>query len=473
MTTPVIISELLNVQRRAHHATLPVSATCREQRLQQMINLLFDHQDKFCQTLDDDFGGRNPHFSYMNDILSSIMSLEHARKSLQRWMKPSTRSTVPPFSWFGSRGRVCYYPKGVVGILGAWNVPLFTLFAPLSSTLAAGNRAILKPSELTPKTADLLAELVAEYIDPEVLTVVTGGPAIAAEFCTQKFDQIVFTGGTETGKKVMRAAAENLTPVILELGGKSPVIISTSADLDDAVKKIALGKGANSGQICISPDTIYVPEADMDSFCGKLADKYGEFHSEQSMTTSVINERHQQRIEAYIEEAEASHTEVIRSSYAVSDRRRNPLSIAINPPPDSQIRTQEIFGPALCVLSYQDLSWVIDDIRSRPNPLALYYFGNCEEEEQVLQDNILSGGMCTNDVMMHAAMNDAPFGGIGGSGMGAYHGKEGFAALSHARTQYRAGWWDPRKLVGMLPPYSDTFIKAIYSTGARFRRELL
>ena len=465
------IAEIIVHQKLAHNASLPVSTQTRQKRLQNIINILVDHKASLTQAMDEDFGGRDQTFSLMNDILGSVLSLDHARKKVSLWNRPSKRPTLIPFSWFGAKGEVRYYPNGIIGILGAWNAPLFTLFAPLSSTLAAGNRAILKPSETVPRTASLLAKIFSENIDPDIVSIVTGGPEVGADFCAQPFDQIIFTGSAEIGKKVLAAAAPNLTPVILELGGKSPVIISRTADLADAANKIALGKGSNAGQICISPDTVYVPKDLSVKFTEQLAQAYEKFYGTESMTTSIINTRHHKRLIETLSDASKSGAITKKTGCLEGQGRREALSIVVNADPGSRIRNEEIFGPAVNLLPYENLCDVISDIKSRPEPLALYYFGKNKHEEQFVFDNLISGGAGTNDVMMHAAMNDAPFGGFGGSGMGSYHGKEGFNALSHARTHYRAGWWDPREKFGMLPPYSEKLKTMVEKTAQKYRRD--
>ena len=466
------IPEIIANQKFAHHASLPVSAQTRQKRLQNVINLLIDNHALLTDAMDEDFGGRDKTFSLMNDVLGSVLSLDHARKRVPIWMRPSKRPTLIPFSWFGAKGELRYYPKGVVGILGAWNAPLFTLFAPLSSTLAAGNRAVLKPSETVPYTANLLAKLFSENIDPDIVSIVTGGPSVAAEFCAQPFNQIVFTGGAEIGKKVLAAAASNLTPVILELGGKSPVIISDTADLEDAANKIALGKGSNAGQICISPDTIYVPEALVSKFTEHLSQAYSKYYGTESMTTSIVNSRHHKRLAETLRDASKFGAKLEKAGWPDGKGRREALAIVVDANQDARIRNEEIFGPAISVLPYKHLDEVISDIKSRTEPLALYYFGRNKAEEQFVFDNLISGGAGTNDVMMHAAMNDAPFGGFGGSGMGSYHGKEGFNALCHARTHYRAGWWDPREKFDMLPPYSEKLKAMVEKTTQKYRRNI-
>jgi coniferyl-aldehyde dehydrogenase len=360
-----------------------------------------------------------------------------------------------------------HQPKGTVGILGTWNAPLFTLFSPLASALAAGNRAILKPSEVVPRTAELVARLCAEHLDPLVVAVVNGGPELGESFSSQPFDHLVFTGSTAIGRRVMSNAAQNLVPVTLELGGKSPVIVSCSADLNKAAFSIAAGKACNGGQICINPDLVYVPSASLEPFLDALRDAYCELNPTVAGNVdvvAVVNQRHLDRVEGLVQDAESrgARIECLPEPLAVNDNdRRRPLRVVVDPATDSLIMHEEIFGPAMVVLSYEDLDQVIADINGRPRPLALYYFGEDAQEQRHVLEHTLSGGVTINDVMMHAAMHDAPFGGVGASGMGHYHGREGFLEFSHLRTVFKASVHDPRREWGLLPPYGEHFLSAM------------
>ena len=465
------IEQLIRDQRAAHRAALPVSHVVREERLQRLINAIVDHREALCDAMEKDFGVRGRTFSMMNDIAASLMSLNHAKKRVKKWMRPSRRMGVAPFSWFGARGIVEKAPKGVVGIIGAWNAPLFTLLAPSSSALAAGNRVVLKPSEFAPATARALQVAIEAVFPADELAVITGDADLAAQMTCADFDQLIFTGGGETGKKVMSAAAKNLTPVILELGGKSPVIVGKNADIEIAAERIALAKGANAGQLCVAPDTIYVPVERVEKFIELLAVKYEAFFPFDDATTTIINNRHFNRIRSYLTDARTSGAAVeTTQGKEDSEAKRLPFHIVCTPREDAEISQNEIFGPAIVVHSYKDIKNVVSEIAQSPTPLALYYFGRDKAEERFVLDNTPSGGAAVNDVMLQAALNDAPFGGLGGSGMGCYHGEEGFNALSHCRTIYRAGWWDPRKAFGMFPPYSDRMAAMVEKTVAGFRK---
>lgn len=460
----------LSHKQRAFRAEGPVSAGIRQQRLQSVIDMLVKHNDALCDAMAADFGGRPVVFSMMNDIVGSLGSLKHARDHLAGWMQDDPRPSIPPFDAFGATAWVRYQPKGVVGIIGTWNAPLFTLLSPLASVLAAGNRAVLKPSEIAPCTAEALARAMADCVDPEVVSVVTGDPDVAADFSRQAWNHIVFTGSTAVGKLIMQAAAANLVPVTLELGGKSPVLVGRSADIRNAAERIAVGKGLNSGQLCVSPDVVWVHESQVDALLGGLQEFYGGLFPDLASNadvTPVVNERHFARIESYVADAGARGARVVMAgdwpSAAGAAKRRMPLRIVVNPPQDSDIAQHEIFGPALVLRSYADIRDAVRELNQGERPLALYYFGQDAQEQQWVLDHTLSGGVSINDVTMHPALHDAPFGGVGASGMGHYHGREGFFEFSHARTVYSAGHHDPRREWGMLPPYTPTFEQMIRS----------
>ncbi len=462
------IRTLLDAQQAAFRAEGPVSAETRRDRLQRVIDLLVKHNDALCEAMGADFSGRPALFSMMNDVLGSLGSLKHARDKFAEWLPDQPRPSVAPFDNFGATAWVRYQPKGVVGIIGTWNAPLFTLLSPLASVFAAGNRAVLKPSEVAPRTADVLARAVAEFFAPEELTVVTGGPEVAAEFTRQPWNHLVFTGSTAVGRQVMQAAAANLVPVTLELGGKSPVLIGESADIANAAERIAVGKALNSGQLCVAPDTVWVPAAKLEALVQGLQASYARQYPQiagNADLTPVVNERHFARVESYVADAGARGSRVVMAgdwpSADGASERRMPLRLVIDPPADAEIAVHEIFGPALVLRGYASLADAVAQVNAGERPLALYYFGEDAEEQRWVLDHTLSGGVSINDVTMHPALHDAPFGGVGASGMGHYHGHEGFLEFSHARSVYRHGSHDPRLEWGMLPPYGEHFVQMI------------
>ena len=341
------LPQLLAVQQAAFRSEGPVSVAIRKDRLQRVIDMLVKYCDPFCAAMEEDFGGRSPVFSMMNDVAGSLGSLKHARDHLETWAQDQTRPSVVPFDAFGATAWVKYQPKGVVGIIGTWNAPLFTLLSPLSSVFAAGNRAILKPSEIAPKTAELLQKAVAEFFKPDELTVVQGGPAVAAEFSKQAWNHLVFTGATSVGKLIMKAASDNLVPVTLELGGKSPVVIGTGANIANAAERIAVGKSANSGQLCVSPDVVWVHEAEADNLLQAIQSIYkGLFPTtaDNQDVTPIVNDRHYQRVESYVKDASAKGARVVVAGDDNAAHRRMPLRIVVNPNNDTEIAQNEIFG---------------------------------------------------------------------------------------------------------------------------------
>jgi len=460
------LSHALSAQQQAFRQQGPVSAEVRRRRIQAVIDLLVDRHQALAEAMDADFGGRHPGYSLMNDVLGSLSALKHARDQLERWMPIEPRPPFAPYDQLGAEAWVQYQPKGSVGIIGTWNAPLFTLIAPLASVYAAGNRAILKPSEVTSRTAEVLARAIGERFDPLELAIINGAAEIGQGFASQPFDHLVFTGSTRVGREIMRRASEHLVPVTLELGGKSPVVIGRSANLAEAARRLAIAKATNAGQLCISPDLVYVAVEQHETFIAAFTQAYTALLPEVSDNpdlVSIVNTPHLERLEEYLNQARDQGARIVRCpDVAVgADSRKRPLSIVLNPPSDSPIMREEIFGPALVVLTYTDIGKVVDEINARERPLALYYFG----EDRVQQDYVLaytlSGGVTINDALMHAAMNEAPFGGVGASGMGHYHGREGFIEFSHVRTVFRAPAIDPRGDWGILPPWPEHFQAAI------------
>ncbi|WP_314035661.1 aldehyde dehydrogenase family protein [Dietzia sp. CH92] len=465
-TTASDLAEPRERQQDALRAAAPATADERRARIQAVIDLLVRHHDEFAAAIDADFGGRHPGYTLMNDVVGSLGALKHARDNLEQWMQPDERTPFAPYDQMGARCEVQYQPKGSVLILGTWNAPLFTLLSPLAGVLAAGNTAVIKPSEITSRTAELLARVAADALDPDVVAVVTGGADVAQDLTSQPFDHIVVTGSAAVGKAVMANAARNLVPVTLELGGKSPVIVGRSADLASTAMKIAVAKATNGGQICVSPDTVYVPRRNVDALVEAVADAFATLHptaAANADVVSAVNDRHAERVDAYVRDAAERGARVVTAPAeepAAEDRRRA-LRIVVDPPADAAIRAEEIFGAAMIVQPYDTVDEVVAEVAGGPTPLALYYFGDDDEERDHVLARTRSGGVTVNNVMMHPGMNDAPFGGLGASGMGHYNGREGFLQFSHARTVFFAPDADPRGEWGMLPPYGEHFTAAM------------
>ena len=465
------IGRLLSEQRRAFDQEGPVSAETRKRRIQAVIDLLVDRHMALTEAMDADFGGRHQGFGLMNDVLGSLASLKHARDHLEGWMPNQPRQMIAPYDQLGASAWVQYQPKGSVGIIGTWNAPLFTLLSPLASAFAAGNRAVLKPSELTAHTAEVLAAAIAERFDPLELAAVTGGVEVSQAFASQPFNHLVFTGSTRVGREIMRRAADNLVPVTLELGGKSPVIVGRSADLAEAARRLAVAKGTNGGQICISPDTVYVPLELKNDFLREFGAAYAALYPRAAGNpdlVAVVNDAHMRRIDGYLADAREQGAEILLCpDVPVEEGRKRPLSIVVNPPRSSLVVREEIFGPALVLLTYTDVQHAVAEINGGERPLALYYFGRDGREQDYVLSHTLSGGVTINDAMMHAALEDAPFGGVGASGMGGYHGREGFVEFSHVRSVFNGAPLDPRAQWGMLPPYHEQFTAGMASMISR------
>lgn len=461
------LDSLLAEQRRAHVSAGPPSAAERKDRLARAVNLLVEQGERLCDAMATDFGWRSKDASRLTDIAASIAPLKHAQKNVERWMRSQRRQPEFPLGLLGARAELHYQPKGVVGIISPWNFPVQLTFGPLAGVFAAGNRAMIKPSEFTPATSALMQDLVAEYFAPEELVVVTGGAELGASFAALPFDHLLFTGATSVGRHVMRAAAENLTPVTLELGGKSPVVLGRSADLARAATLVMAGKTLNAGQICLAPDYVFTPADRRDAFVeaaqAAVAKMYPTLKDNPDYS-SVVNQRHFERLQGLLEDAERKGGQAIAINPASEDfrqqeHRRIPPTLVLDPTDDMRVMQDEIFGPILPVRTYTDIEEVISYVNDHPKPLALYYFGQDAAEEARVLRMTSSGGVTINDVIYHVAQEELPFGGIGPSGMGAYHGHEGFLEFSHRRSVFRQ--IGPDLLAVTRPPYGDTFRKLV------------
>jgi len=461
--------ETLELQRKAFRAEGFPEYGTRIDRIDRCIALLVDNQKAICDAVSADYGCRSPYITRMAEIMTSVGNLKHVRKKLKSWMKPERRSAPVPMNLFGARARVYYQPKGVIGNMTPWNIPVGMVFSPMADILGAGNRVMIKPSEFTPQTAGLTRELIGRYFDRSEIAVMTGGPEVGAAFASLPFDHLLFTGATSIGRMVMRAAAENLTPVTLELGGKSPVIVSASADIEETADKLITGKAQNAGQLCICPDYAFVPESRLEVFLESCRKHFVAQYPTTVLNpdyNSMINERHYDRVLGYIEEARAAGARIIELNPGhedFTDRKLHkiPLHIVVNPDDGLKVMQEEIFGPVLVVKTYRDVADCIAYVNARARPLALYWFGKDEaERERVLRETI-SGGVSVNNVMMHFACDDLPFGGVGGSGMGHYHGRDGFRTFSHAKGVFRDGRLNLSKLAGTLPPFGPKLAKML------------
>jgi coniferyl-aldehyde dehydrogenase len=383
-------------------------------------------------------------------------------------MKPQRRQTEFPFGLLGAAAWVEFQPKGVVGIVSPWNFPVGMAIGPLAGVLAAGNRAMLKPSEYTPATSELLARMMAEAFDQDEVSVINGGPEVGAAFTRLPFDHLLFTGATSIGRHVMRAAADNLVPVTLELGGKSPVILGRSANLEKAALRIMHGKVVNAGQICVAPDYVFAPTEKIAEFVAQAKAAVRAMlpsgARDNKDYTSIINQKHYDRLRKYLDDAKSKGAELIEINPNNEDLSRQPHHImlpvvVLNPTDEMTVMQEEIFGPILPIKTYDKIGDAIEYINSHDRPLSLYYFGEDKSERKRVLSSTISGGVTVNDVIFHVAQEDLPFGGSGASGMGSYHGQAGFYEFSHKKSVYRQ---TPLEIVKMLrPPYTDLFRKQI------------
>lgn len=435
-----LFSELKN--RYAADPFPDYEARC--QRLKQLQHALLDSQNILVKAMSEDYGQRSEFDSLIADVLPSLNHIKYSLKHLARWMKPSRRKAgllLAP-----SSVRVEYQPVGVVGIMVPWNFPIYLSLAPLVTALAAGNRVMLKLSEYTPHTNQVLREILADF--DEHIYVIEGDAQISAHFSQLPFDHLLFTGSTSVGRLVAKAAAQNLTPTTLELGGKSPVIIAHDADINRAIDAIMLGKTLNAGQVCVAPDYVFVPHGQEMTFVHRFRTRYRRYlASRVARQTQIINEQQWGRLQAYLHDAKQKGADVHAMGDKLSDERFMAPHLVTEVNSNMLLMQNEIFGPILPVIGYHQVSEAISAINSRPRPLALYLFS----EDPIFQRQIIeqthSGGIAINDTVMHVAAEDAPFGGIGESGMGHYHGVEGFRRLSHAKTVLTTPKWLPRSMI--------------------------
>ena len=453
---------VLDRQKQSYIAEGYVSAETRIDRIDRAINILEKNGEKLSEAMAADFGHRSLDQSQRTDIEGSVGPLKHAKKHLRQWMKPERRKVMFPLGLFGAKGRIEYQPLGVVGCISPWNFPVNLTFSPLGGIFAAGNRTMIKPSEFTAQTSKLMKELFAEAYDEDEVAVFTGGPDVGGAFSRLPFDHLLFTGATSIAKHVMRAAAENLVPVTLELGGKSPVVIGRSADMKLAASNIMAGKTMNAGQICLAPDYVFLPEESRDEFVDAARDSVASMYpnlKDNPDYTSIVNERHFDRLNSYLDDAKAKGADLVEinpanEDFSQQEHHRIPPTIILNPTEDMQVMQDEIFGPILPVKQYKDLDEPLDYINSHDRPLGLYYFGQDKSEENKVLNHTTSGGVTVNDVVMHVAQEDLPFGGVGPSGMGSYHGIDGFKNFSHAKAIYSQSKTVSKMAAAMMrPPY--------------------
>ncbi|WKD49190.1 aldehyde dehydrogenase family protein [Microbulbifer spongiae] len=452
---------LLEAQKQDFRKNPWPALDIRKHRLQRMITMLKEYKAPLVEAIIHDFGQRSPHQTRLTDINATASAFKHAIKNLPRWLKRERRKSLFPLDFLGAKSTIEYQPIGVVGCISPWNFPIQLALQPLAGILAAGNRVMLKPSELTPATTELLKRAIASHFDDLEIAVITGGAEVASQFSQLAFDHLLFTGSGRIGQKVLQSAAKQLVPVTLELGGKSPVIVGADADLQESALRIMAAKTMNAGQICLAPDYVFVPEANIAPFiqaCHNAVKQLYPTIKGNRDYTAIINKCHMQRVLSLLKQAQQENSEIIaltsNNDFLIEEEQCLMVPhLIVDPEENLDVMREEIFGPLLVLKSYQTLSQVIHYINSRANPLALYYFGKNKVEQRQLIKETCSGGMTINDAMLHAAQEDLPFGGVGASGIGAYHGIHGFKRFSHAKAIYTQSNFVARLAAKMRPPF--------------------
>ena len=453
------LDRLFAAQRAAYAANPMPAADQRQQWLKALRDLLSDERQALIEAISADFSHRSADETLLAELMPSLHGIHYASRHLKGWMKSSRRKVGMAFQ--PASAKVVYQPLGVVGIIVPWNYPLYLAIGPLVGALAAGNRVMLKLSESTPATGQLLKTLLGRIFPEDLVCVVLGEADVGVAFSRLRFDHLLFTGATSIGKQVMRAAAENLTPVTLELGGKSPAIVSRDVPLKDAAERIAFGKTLNAGQTCVAPDYVLVPQDRVGAFVEAYRQVVNSFYptlADNPDYTAIINERQLARLNGYVSDA-TSKGALLIPLFEQGQGRRMPHSLLLNVTDEMTVMQDEIFGPLLPIVPYQDLDQAFAYINQRPRPLALYYFGYDKREQDRVLHETHSGGVCLNDTLLHVAQDDMPFGGIGPSGMGHYHGHEGFLTFSKAKGVLIKQRFNAAKLI--YPPYGKSIQKLI------------
>ena len=424
----------------------------RRADLSKFRKMIIGHRREIEDAINADFGYRSRHETAIMEVGGVAEGTKYLISNLRKFMAPIRRHVA--LHMRPGNARIEYQPLGVVGVMSPWNYPVNLALMPVITAIAAGNRVMLKPSEFTPATNSLLARMLGGIFSEDQFAMVTGDSDVGAAFSALPFDHLVFTGSTAVGRSVMKAASDNLVPVTLELGGKSPTIIAKGHSLDRAAASIAFGKLLSAGQTCIAPDYVLVHENDIDSFVGSYDRKVASFYTDGPTSehyTSIFNERHHSRLQSLIDDARAKGAQIIEVGNRPGDASRRPNTMAptvvLGVTDDMRIAHEEIFGPILPIFTYRDVEEAIAYVNARPRPLALYYFGADDENRRKVLSRTMSGNVTINGTIMHIAQDDLPFGGVGPSGMGAYHGVEGFRTFSHAKGIYEQGRWNLANLL--------------------------
>ncbi|TRC71020.1 coniferyl aldehyde dehydrogenase [Mesorhizobium sp. WSM4307] len=455
-----VLGERFQLQRTAFEKQPFPDLSVRKDRLKRLLALTERHEAEICAAIGADFGGRSAHETRLAELFVVRAGIRHTLSHLSGWMRERRVATALPF--LPGRNRLVPQPLGVVGIVSPWNYPFQLAVAPVTAALAAGNRVLVKPSELTPAFSALLARLAGEHFAPDELSVIPGDAEMGKAFVSMPFDHLLFTGSTAVGRQVAIAAAANLTPVTLELGGKSPAIFDPSCDLDAATASVAYGKLLNAGQTCIAPDYLLVPKGQAGTVAAKLAAAVARLYPtlrDNPDYTAIISDRHFQRLRAMIAEARDAGADVVEinpagEDFGAASRKLLPTLVS-NAGPDLRLMREEIFGPVLPIVEYATVDEAISHVNQADRPLALYWFGNDSTNRRRILRETVAGGVTINDCMLHLVQENQPFGGVGASGMGAYHGEWGFRTFSKEKPVFLQS----RLSAGALlrPPYGKTF----------------
>lgn len=448
---------LLDRQRTAFRQAPAPTLGERRATLARLTAVIQQHQDQLIAAVSADFSHRSRQDTILGDLFPTRSAIHHLSKQLRSWMKPERRPV--PLHLQPGRAWIEHQPLGVVGVMAPWNYPIGLALVPLATALAAGNRVMLKPSEFTPATSALLRDMLASAFAEDQVAVITGGAETGEAFAHLPFDLLCFTGSTAVGKLVMRAASENLVPLILELGGKSPALVDDGYPLEHAARSLAHGKLANAGQTCIAPDFVLVPSHQVDRFAELLRRQIGELYPRWQANAdygAIVSSKHLDRLTRLVEDARARGATVIQSEGGGGGATRKfPPTILLHVTDAMQVMQEEIFGPLLPVMGYQSLDEAIGYINAHPRPLALYLYSRDPDRQQQVLSRTVSGGVTINDTMLHFLSDTLPFGGVGASGMGSYHGIEGFRNFSHRKPVFHQSTVNFADL--LRPPFGKTF----------------
>ncbi|MBK2124325.1 aldehyde dehydrogenase family protein [Fangia hongkongensis] len=456
MTLENKLTKIYQLQKQAFEIAPYPTLRERKSALFALRVQILKHKDDIIQAISQDFGYRSANETMLAEIFQVIKTIDYVLKNAKKWLKKEKRKRS--FIFWPAKNYVFYQPLGVIGIMVPWNYPFLLAISPMIYALIAGNRVMIKSSEYTPCTSKLITKITQSIYPLSKVAVLNGDAQFARDFSALPFNHLLFTGSTEVGKKVMREAANNLTPVTLELGGKSPLVIDQGYPISKLAKTIVFNKCLNAGQTCIAPDYLMVHESQLEELVNKLISAFQLMYQEGEKTvTSLLSPRYFNDLCEELLLLKKKNIQVYsgESFSRASEVKRLPLTLVVNPPEDSMFMQREIFAPILPIISYQNQADVLAKIKSYPAPLALYLYSNNYEVQQYFLMNAQSGGMCINDVMVHIAQNDLPFGGIGSSGMGRYHAKEGFKCFSNAKSVCQRGRVNPAKM--LYPPYGKLY----------------